>query len=140
MPIPIPEPGLVIQYQYLWRHEAERGRDNARYPRPCAIVVAVRRGEGEETEVVLAPMTHQPPEPGRPGIELPAGVRRALGLPERTWIVPDEVNAFVWPGFDLVPNAAGDYVWGRLPPALHERLRLEVLAAVREGRLRQTRR
>jgi hypothetical protein len=26
MPIPTPEPGLIISYAYLWNHEAESGQ------------------------------------------------------------------------------------------------------------------
>jgi hypothetical protein len=34
MPIPTPEPGLVISYAYLWHHEHEAGREEGRKDRP----------------------------------------------------------------------------------------------------------
>ena len=68
MPLPKPQPGLVIAYEYLWRHEA--GRDHGSKVRPCAIVVAVENKSGA-TEVVVAPITHLEPMPPSQGIEIP---------------------------------------------------------------------
>jgi hypothetical protein len=45
MPIPSPEPGLVISYAYLWHHEHEAGREEGRKDRPSVIVLAVERPE-----------------------------------------------------------------------------------------------
>jgi len=138
MPLPTPEPGLVVHYGYLWRHEHERGRDTARYARPCAIVTAVRRTVGGELNVVVAPLTHRRPDPDRNAVEIPVGVRRALQLPQRTWAIVDEVNAFVWPGFDLEVNDDGVFEWGQIPAALHNQISGGVLTAARAGRLRLT--
>ena len=33
MPIPTPEPGLVISYAYLWDHEAQSGLEEGRKDR-----------------------------------------------------------------------------------------------------------
>ena len=43
MPIPTPEPGLVISYAKLWDHEHQAGRDEGREDRLCAFVLAVER-------------------------------------------------------------------------------------------------
>jgi hypothetical protein len=65
MPLPIPEPGLIINYEFLWREEKERGLDHGRKRRPCAIVVAAE-SEGDRISVLVAPITHSPPKlPGR---------------------------------------------------------------------------
>jgi hypothetical protein len=32
MPLPIPEPGLIINYEFLWREEKERGLDHGLAP------------------------------------------------------------------------------------------------------------
>ena len=40
MPLPRPEPGLVIHYEYLWRYESEE-TDRGSKRRPCAIIVAI---------------------------------------------------------------------------------------------------
>jgi hypothetical protein len=122
MPLPKPEPGLVIAYDYLWRHEHEAGRDYGSKIRPCAIVIAVENKSGA-TEVVMAPITHLEPMPPSQGIEIPPKVKQHLGLDhDRSWIIVNDLNVFTWPGFDLhqVPNAgAGIYHYGFLPPKLH---------------------
>ena len=43
MPIPNPEPGLVISYAYLWHHEHQAGREEGQKDRPSVIVLAVER-------------------------------------------------------------------------------------------------
>lgn len=41
MPLPVPVPGLVIRYGYLWHSEHLAGREEGK-DRPCAIVAALR--------------------------------------------------------------------------------------------------
>jgi hypothetical protein len=60
VPLPIPEPGLVICYAYLWRSEYERGQEEGTKDRPCAIVLATRDQDGD-TIVTVVPVTHTPP-------------------------------------------------------------------------------
>jgi hypothetical protein len=104
MALPTPVPGLVIAYAYLWKAEQRAGRGEGRKDRPCAIVVATRDEEGD-TLVYVAPITHTPPTGGT-GIELPAAIKRRIGLDAaRSWIVTEELNRFVWPGYDLRPIA-----------------------------------
>ncbi len=43
MPIPNPEPGLVISYAYLWHDEHRAGREEGQKDRPSVIVLAVER-------------------------------------------------------------------------------------------------
>ena len=57
MAIPDPEPGLVVHFNYLWSNEFDRGREEARYPRPCAIVLSYRRTADGATIAMLAPIT-----------------------------------------------------------------------------------
>jgi mRNA-degrading endonuclease toxin of MazEF toxin-antitoxin module len=141
MALPVPEPGLVIRFNYLWRREQSLGRENARYPRPCAVVLSHRRAADGLTLVVVAAVTHTPPAAGARAVELPPRVKQSLGLDDaRSWVVTDEVNEFVWPGFDLAPTARGDVAYGLLPPRLYETIRLAVLEAARAGRLGRVRR
>ena len=136
MPLPDPEAGLVIHFNYLWRSERDRGRDNARYPRPCAIVLAHRRAADDETVVVVVPITHSPPDAETKALALPVAVKRHLGLDDAaSWVVVDEVNEFVWPGFDLQPNAKGEVAYGFIPKRLFQRIREGVLESARSGRL-----
>jgi len=50
MPIPTPEPGLVISYAYVWEDEARRGQQEGRKNRPCVIALAVQRHLGLDDE------------------------------------------------------------------------------------------
>src|ERR1700704_473426 len=94
MPIPTPEPGLVISYAYLWHHEHEAGREEGRKDRPSVIVLAVERPVNDTTVVVVLPITHNPPADPASAVEIPAAVKRHLGLDdERSWIVVAEGNS-----------------------------------------------
>jgi len=141
VPLPAPEAGLVISFNYLWRREHELGRENARYPRPCAIVVAVRRASDDALITTVVPMTTKRPRGENSAIEVPLGVRRNLGLSDAScWIILDEANEFVWPGYDLEPNSKGEIVYGLLPRRLYERIRVGLLETLRARRLKLTRR
>jgi len=134
--IPDPEIGLVIHFNYLWKRELERGRDNARYARPCAVILARRRDSDGTIRVVVAPVTQAPPAADTVGVEIPLAVKTHLGLDaERSWIITDEVDEFVWPGFDLQPNAAGKVAYGPLPNRLFQRVRRSVLDCLDAQRL-----
>src|SRR5207237_9682511 len=57
----IPKPTEVISYAYLWSHEADRGEESGRKDRPVVVVLGtiVRNGR---TQLLVAPITHTPPE------------------------------------------------------------------------------
>ena len=134
--IPDPEIGLVIHFNYLWKRERDQGRDNARYARPCAIILAHRRTTDGTISVIVAPITHSPPMAETSAVEIPQAVKRYLGLDDqRSWVVADEVNEFTWPGYDLQPNAAGEIVYGVLPDRLFQQIRTRVLERIKAGRL-----
>lgn len=79
MALPKPQLGLVISYAYLWHHEHRVGEDEGRKNRPCVIVRAVgHRKDG--LVVTVVPITHAPPTKDVAAIELPAAVKRHLGL------------------------------------------------------------
>lgn len=118
MPIPTPEPGLVISYAYLWHHEHEAGHEEGRKDRPSVIVLAVERPANDTTVVVVLPITHSPPDDPAAAVEIPAAVKRHLGLDDgRSWIVVAEGNEFDWPGYDLRKIGRTDrHDYGFLPP------------------------
>ena len=136
MSLPPPERGLVIAYNYLWRHEHRKGRDEGRKTRPVVIVLVVRRDKGDLERVTVAPITHSPPDRTVEAIELPARVKQALGLDqERSWIILDEVNEFTWPGYDIRPApGSASFSYGYIPPKLYDAVivRLLKLAAARQ--------
>ncbi len=127
MPIPTPEPGLVISYAYVWDHEARSGRDEGSKDRPCVIALAVERQQDGETLVTVLPVTHRPPEDAAAAVEIPRAVKKHLGLDdERSWVVVSEGDQFVWPGYDLRKAPGADrYDYGYLPPRFFK----EILAA-----------
>ena len=65
------------------------------------------------------PVTHSPPERPEEAVEIPAVVKRRLGLDEaRSWIVVSEINRFIWPGPDLRPVSRAEperFEYGFLP-------------------------
>jgi hypothetical protein len=131
MPLPTPEPGLVISYEFLWSHEYAAGDEHGEKRRPCAIILAIRTSEGQ-TSVTVAPMTHRQPDVAAEGIEIPSRVKASLGLDaRRSWIIIAELNEFVWPGLDLCPVPGGrpdQYDYGFLPPVLFDQIRAAILA------------
>jgi len=128
--LPVPVPGLVIRYSYLWRSDRNAGHEQSPKARPAVIVLAVTKKQGEPTQVLVAPITHTDPGPKR-GLEIPSKLKSALGLDEgRSWIVTDDINAFEWPGYDLeqIPGMPGKFAYGYLPRKLFYKLRDAILA------------
>jgi hypothetical protein len=125
---PEPKAGLVVSYAYLWSEELEKGQTEGRKDRPCAIILAVEHTEpdgNKRKRVAVAPITHSPPSDPNTAIEIPLRVKQYLRLDsERSWIVLDEINEFMWPGFDLRPVKGDDsrVEYGLLPPKLFEQL------------------
>ena len=114
-----PEAGLVLQYSFLWRHEATKGREEGAKDRPVVVIVLLSDGE----EVVVAPITTKQPEVGDDAaIEVPSRVRMHLGLDaKRCWISVATLNRFVWPGPDLraIPGRTpASAVYGFIPQRL----------------------
>ncbi len=120
MPIPNPEPGLVISYSYLWHGEYKTGQEEGRKDRPSVIVLAVERKTDEATVVAVLPITHSAPSDPKTAVEIPLPVKRHLDLDDgRSWIVVTEGNEFIWPGYDLRRIPKTDrYEYGFLPPRL----------------------
>jgi hypothetical protein len=133
--LPKPEIGLVVHYSYLWANQQARGAEEGVKNRPCAIVAATRSVEAKLV-VTLFPNTHAPPSDPRDAVELPAALKRHLGLDdERSWVVVNEFNRFVWPGVDLQPRRASPrrYDYGVVPAKFMARV-IEVFEAARRAR------
>ncbi|PWB84267.1 MAG: growth inhibitor PemK [Methylocystaceae bacterium] len=129
MPIPTPEPGLVISYAYLWHDEYGAGQEEGLKDRPSAIVLVVERVSDDATIVTVLPITHSAPRDPKSAVEIPPAVERHLGLDDsRSWIVVSEGNEFLWPGYDLRKRPHTDrYDYGFLPPRLFDRVRAAFL-------------
>jgi hypothetical protein len=137
--LPEPRSGLVIGYSYLWFEEFERGLEEGRKDRPCAIVVATRTEDGDLV-VTVAAITHVRPADPRGAIEVPPEVKRTLGLDDQpSWVVCGELNRFVWPGPDLRPisrTAPGQFVHGTLPGPFLRRVFERIMVLRQERRMR----
>jgi hypothetical protein len=123
----------VIRYAYLWRDEHQRGRQEGRKARPCAVVLVTADDSGERIVTVL-PVTHTPPEDQNLAVEIPHATKQRLGLDdERSWILLTEANRFAWPGPDLRPVQPGDpagVAYGLLPRALFKQVTAKLAAAI----------
>src|SRR5271156_4067865 len=138
MPIPNPEPGLVISYAYLWHHEHQAGQEEARKDRPSVIVLAVERETDSALIVTVLPITHSAPADPATAVEIPAAVKQHLGLDDdNSWIVVAEGNEFLWPGYDLRKLPHNDrYDYGFLPPRFFNQVLKAFAACHRAGRRR----
>ncbi|MCY7339506.1 MAG: hypothetical protein LH465_06085 [Sphingomonas bacterium] len=138
---PIPQPGDVLSYAYLWSHEADAGQEEGLKDRPVVIVVAVQNVHGN-TQLLVAPITHSEPRLPQSAIEIPKIIKRELGLDEaRSWIILNELNRFVWPGPDIriVAGGSGPY-HGAIPDHLFTRMRDAIVERASANRLRMTKR
>jgi hypothetical protein len=122
---PPPQPGQVIRYSYLWKNQADTGREEGSKDRPCAIVLVILK-PGEKPLVRVLPVTHAMPNDLDGAVEIPAATKLRLGLDAgRSWVILDEANDFTWPGPDLRPAVNGDLssvVYGILPPGFMKQL------------------
>jgi len=136
MAVPPPEPGLVINYAYLWHYEHQAGQEEGNKDRPTVIVLCIEEGKKGETIVTVLPITHTKPTDPNAAVEIPLSVKRHLGLDdERSWVIVAEGNEFVWPGYDLRPRPNGRFDFGFLPPRLFNRIRNAFVALHRAGRV-----
>ena len=139
MPLPAPEPGLVICYAYLWRSDFEQGQEEGVKDRPCAIVLTAHDEEGD-CVVTVVPVTHTPPDHPDDAVEIPPATKARLCLDaERSWIVVSEVNRFVWPGPDLRPVSRSEpdrFDYGLLPPSLFRVIKEKLTACAKAQRLK----
>jgi hypothetical protein len=126
---PVPVPGLVVRYDFLWSDESAAGK-SARKDRPSCILVAIDTGTGSGS-VVLLPITHTEPSGDTVGIEIPQAVKRHLGLDsERGWIVVSQYNVDEWPnpGLSPVQGKADGFSYGFVPPGLFAQVKEAFLA------------
>lgn len=126
MNLPSPRAGLVVNYEYLWWRELQDGLEIGEKPRPCAVVIAVRKGGRVVSEVddpyrvLILPITTQAPRAAQPHVGLSPSVKRGLGLdPGPSWVMLSEANLFTWPGVDLrLVESTGRWEYGDLPSPL----------------------
>jgi mRNA-degrading endonuclease toxin of MazEF toxin-antitoxin module len=136
--LPVPHPGLVIRYSYLWASDDNEGRDSGIKDRPCVVVLDRQVRDGVSIVTVVA-VTHSPPSDPSEAMELPPTVKAHLRLDaQQSWIVLTEVNSFVWPGPDLSPiphSAPPRFDSGVLPPKYFRKVRDQLVTLVKARRV-----
>ena len=106
------------------------------------MVVVARIQQAAGILVLVAPVTRAAPHDPSEAVEIPANVKRQLGLDAgRSWIVLTELNRFFWPGPDIRPIPGSDApFYDALPDWLFERVRQGILTRISDGKLRITKR
>jgi hypothetical protein len=75
--------------------EHRRGTEEGNKNRPCAIVAVHQVIQGREV-VTVVPITHSRPADTADAIEIPAALKRHLGLDDLpSWVVVTETNDFI---------------------------------------------
>ena len=141
MPLPEPKPGLVIRYDYLWTREATVGRDQGK-ERPACLVAAIDSFASPRFVVILA-ITHTRPDKDTVGVEIPAKVRKALGLDDApSWVIVSEYNVDEWPngGLAPIPGRPGVFSYGFIPPGLFAQVKARFLELYGKGQSGSVRR
>ena len=138
MPLPEPEPALVISYAYLWHHEYRVGQEEARKDRPSVILLVTEQPAEGANIVTVLPITHTAPSDPGSAVEMPLPVKRNLGLDDaRSCVVVAEGNEFIWPGYDLRQLPHSDrYHYGFLPPRFFAQIVKVFVTYHRRGRRR----
>jgi mRNA-degrading endonuclease toxin of MazEF toxin-antitoxin module len=133
--------GQIVDHYFLWVDEQAAEQVEGRKARPC-LIIAVERRKETAPRVTVLPITSQPPRAGSNAVPIPDDIKGRIGL-DRTrpaWVVIDDANMFVWPGFDLVPQRSGGFVRGVVTRGFFARVRDVVLTAHSGGRPRVVRR
>ena len=112
---------------------------DGRKDRPVVVVIA-RKAVGADTELLVVPVTTQPPQNPSEAFEIPHSVKAHLGLDAaRCWIMTTEVNRFKWPGPDIRPmtrNGERTPYYGFIPQKLFAPVLAAVIARLRAGRMK----
>lgn len=133
-----PKPGFVIRYLYDWSMADEAVPPSAEKERPAVIILTVMR-QDDRIIVRVAPITHRRPDDADRAMEIPPLTKARLGLDgERSWVILDHANEFVWPGPDVRPVPGRDpatIYYGPLPPAFYLTMKQKLLDLLRRGRI-----
>jgi hypothetical protein len=130
--LPLPKPGLVIRYDYLWHREAAIGVDQGK-DRP-ACLIAASDSSSKPRFVIILPITHSAPSGDTIGIAIPPRVREAIGLDdEPSWVIVSEHNIDDWPnsGLRSIPGRPGVFDYGFIPPKLFTQIKAKFLELAR---------
>jgi hypothetical protein len=103
--------GVVIDYPFLWPHEAQAGETEGRKQRPTTVGFRIPR-PGQPDLLMLFPITSRHPAKDRFAVEIPEIEKRRAGLDAdmRLWLILDQFNTdIVGSSFYLLPDAPRGY-------------------------------
>ena len=107
----------MLNYVFLFVHEARAGRDEGVKARPV-MVMAV-----EGRRVTVMPITTKGDVDPPTALAIPDPIRIAMGLrgSARSSLIPSQLNAFDWTGHDLrAIDPSGSFHFGRCPPGFFD--------------------
>ena len=103
----------VVQFNYLWAHQADDGEESGRYARPVCVVVK------STAAYLLFPITTVPPAADQPAVLIPHLERRRAGLDLPCWLIPTEFNRVP---LDAAFNFASTEAMGAFSPAFMQQI------------------
>lgn len=115
-PKPVPKPGSVVVFPYLWKAEADAGHEMGKL-RPCVVVGATRHGDTFRLSVV--PITHTVQFEAH--LPIPANYAKDAGLDGHdNHVVTEEMNTFTWPSKDTTLT-----IWpvGSVPEGFYDKIK-----------------
>ena len=145
--VPDPVPGLIFRYGYLWLEEFRKQRTDPAKDRPACIAMQVVGSQNPNLpvagsaalapgDVIIFPITIQPPRFGDIAIELSADEKRLCRLDPASpsWLIVSEFNADSWPNPDLslIPGT-NEIAYGLASPGLMKRIARKFAEARQRG-------
>lgn len=124
MPLPKPQLGNIINYRFLWKEESESGQIEGLKARPSLIVSIQETVDKKVVRVI--PISTKHPSMTRKFLEITPnwGIQALPTYP--SYLILDEINEFVWPGYDIEPLL-------RSPSSLYGRVTLGQFTKILES-------
>lgn len=136
----IPKVGLVVKYDFLWKHEAATGQEHGSKDRPSAIIIVSDENEDGSRKVVLCAITHTPPFQNEKAVAVPAKVSDHLGFDGlKSWIKTDQVNTVIWNKgqipYGITPVGKNQWAYGEIPQKLGKLVWDQLKDNIRQSKL-----
>lgn len=126
-----PTPGLVINFDFLWKEEDQKGKKHGVKDRPCVLVLVTQPKENKSRQVVVCPITHTPPQSEETAVEIPYKVARHLELDhDQMWVKTHQINTMIWDHnhipFGVSQTKYSTWSYGVIPYALRKQILQQV--------------
>jgi len=86
--------GEIVEYEYLWEWQAQKGRTNAEKGRPVCLAMVIKDSKQGITHLIILPISSTQPRPDQDALAIPALELRRAGLADfkAGWITASEYN------------------------------------------------